>query len=106
LGQQNRWSDEEKIRKAWAKEMKARVDKEVNELRRSPEVVSKKIADAIGRMGVRPDRGVVDKMAAKMIAYRRRMCTQKGNEIFRDRAMSEAVRKQWGIRSQQVSDAQ
>jgi hypothetical protein len=74
--------------------MKARVDKEMGELRHNPEAVSKKIVNAIGRMGVKPDRAVVDKMAAaKVIAYRSRTGTRKGNEIFQDRALSEAVRK-------------
>jgi hypothetical protein len=60
LVQQNRWNDEENTCKAWVKEMKARVDKEVDELRRNPEKVSKKIVGAIQRMGVKPDRAVVD----------------------------------------------
>jgi hypothetical protein len=41
----------------------------------------------------RIDRAVVGKMAAKVIAYRCEMGSRKGNEIFQDRAMSEAVRK-------------
>jgi hypothetical protein len=59
LEQQNRWNDEEKTRNAWAKEMKARVDKELDELGRNPETVSKKIVDAIGQMGMKPARAVV-----------------------------------------------
>jgi hypothetical protein len=64
LEQQNRWNDEEKIRKAWAKE----------------------IVDAIQRIGVKPDRAVVDKIAAKVIAHRSKMGTRKGNEMFQGNA--------------------
>jgi hypothetical protein len=67
---------------------------EVDELRRNPEAVSKKTVAAIQEMGVRPDRGLVAKMAAKVIAYRLRMGTQKGKDTFQDRALNEAVRKQ------------
>jgi hypothetical protein len=112
--QQNRWNwnGEEKTRKVWAKDTKERVAKEVDELRlrRNPEAVSKKTAAAIGRMGVRTGRGVVAKMTAKAVAYRTRMGTQKGKEIFQDRALGVT---EWGcaqtggrIRSQRVSDAQ
>jgi hypothetical protein len=105
LEQQNRWNDEEKTRKAWAKEMKARVDKEMGELRHNPEAVSKKIVNAIGRMGVKT---LIAPLwtrwaTAKVVVYRSRTGTREGNEIFQDRALSEAVRKTGaGVRSQRV----
>jgi hypothetical protein len=53
--------------------MQIRVDEEVEEIRRNPRAVSKKIVGAIQKMGVSPNRDVVDKLAAKAIAYRRQM---------------------------------
>ena len=44
-------------------------------------------------MGVRPDRDVVNKLAAKAIAYRRQMGSKEGDSLFQDKAMSKAVRE-------------
>jgi hypothetical protein len=46
--QQKQWEDEEQTRKARATEMQSRVDKEIKEIRRNPETVSKKVVGAIG----------------------------------------------------------
>jgi hypothetical protein len=47
-------------------------------------------------MGVRPGRGVVGKLAAKVNAYRRQVGLKEGNHLFQDKAMGNAVRKQVG----------
>jgi hypothetical protein len=47
-------------------------------------------------MGVRPDRDVVNKLAAKAIAYRRQMGLKEGSHLFQDKAMNNAVRKKVG----------
>jgi hypothetical protein len=44
-------------------------------------------------MGVKPDRDVVDKLAAKVIAFRRHNPLKEGNDLFTDKAMAKAVRK-------------
>jgi hypothetical protein len=56
--------------------------------------VSKKIEKQIQRMGVPPDRDVVDKRAAKAIAYRKQMGMKEGDELLQDKAMNKAVRAQ------------
>jgi hypothetical protein len=91
--QQQQWDDEERARKARDAEMQIRVDNELEEIRRNPRVVPKKIVGAIKKMGVSPNRDVVDKLAAKVIAYRRQMGSKEGNNLFQDKAMSNAVRK-------------
>jgi hypothetical protein len=74
--------------------MHKRVERELEEIKRNPRVVSKKIEKQIQRMGVSPDRDVVDKMAAKIIAYRKQMGMKEGDELFQDKAMNKAVRAQ------------
>jgi hypothetical protein len=58
--------------------------------------VSKEIVGAIQQMVVPPNRDVVDKFAAKVIAYRRQMGSKEGGNLFQDKAMSKAVRKKGG----------
>ena len=74
--------------------MQISVDEEVEEIRRNPRAVSKKIVGAIQKMGVSPNRDVVDKLAAKAIAFRRHNSLKKeGNDLFKYKAMAKAVRK-------------
>ena len=75
--------------------MQKRVEREEEEIRRNPEKVSKKIVGAIQNMGMQPDRDVVDKLAAKAIAFRRHNSLKEGNDLFKDKAMAKAVRKAW-----------
>jgi hypothetical protein len=72
------------------------VERELEEIKRNPRAVSKKIAGAIQQMGVPPNRDVVDKLAAKVIAYRRQMGSKGADNLFQDKAMSKAVRKKVG----------
>jgi hypothetical protein len=72
------------------------VERELEEIKRNPRAVSKKIAGAIQQMGVPPNRNVVDKLAAKVIAYRRQMGSKGADNLFQDKAMSKAVRKKVG----------
>ena len=74
--------------------MHKRVERELEEIKRNPRVVSKKIEKQIQRMGVSPDRDVVDKMAAKIIAYRKQMGMKEGGELLQDKALNKAVRAQ------------
>jgi hypothetical protein len=60
------------------------VERELEEIRRDPGLVSKKIVGAIQRMGVSPNRDVVDKLAAKVIAYRSQMGSNEGDSLFQD----------------------
>jgi hypothetical protein len=73
--------------------MHKRVERELEEIKRNPRVVSKKIEGVIQRMGVPPDRDVVDKLAAKVIAYRSQIGLKEGGELFQDKAMNKAVRE-------------
>jgi hypothetical protein len=61
--------------------------------RHNPKKVSKEVVGAIQSMGVRPDRDHVDKLAAKVIAFRRHNSLGGGNELFTDKAMAKAVRE-------------
>ena len=76
--------------------MHKRVERELEEIKRNPRVVSKKIEKQIQRMGVSPDRDVVvvDKMAAKTIAYRKQMGMKEDDQLFQDKALNKAVRAQ------------
>jgi hypothetical protein len=95
--QQQQCDNEEQVRKAWAAEMKKRVEVEEEEIRRNLEKASKKIVGAIQNMGVKPDRDVVDKLAAKVIAFRRHNSLKGGNDLFKDKAVvAKAVRKKVG----------
>jgi hypothetical protein len=70
-------------------------ERELEEIKRNPRVASKKIEKQIQRMGVvSPDRDLVDKMAAKAIAYRKQMGMKEGDELLQDKAMNKAVRAQ------------
>jgi len=93
--QKQQRDDEERVRKARAADMQKRVEMEEEEIRRNPEKVSKKIVGAIQNMGMQPDRDVVDKLAAKVIAFRRHNLLKEGNDLFKDKAMTKAVRKAW-----------
>jgi hypothetical protein len=73
--------------------MQKRVEREEEEIRRNPEKVSKGIVGAIQSMGVKPDRDLVDKLAAKAIAFRRHNSLKEGNELLTDKAMAKAVRE-------------
>jgi hypothetical protein len=42
----------------------------------------------------RAERDVVDKMAAKITAYRKQMGMKEGDELFQDKALNKAVRAQ------------
>jgi hypothetical protein len=44
-------------------------------------------------MVVKPDHDTVDRLAAKVIAYRRLRTRKEGNELFTDKAMARAVRE-------------
>jgi hypothetical protein len=90
--QQKQWEKEETERKARDVRMHKRVERELEEIKRNPRAVSKKIERAIQRMGVSPGRDVVDKLAARVIAYRSQMGLKKGEELFQDKAMNEEVR--------------
>jgi hypothetical protein len=59
-------------------------------------VVSKEVVGAIQRMGVPPNRGVVDKLAAKVIAYRSQIGSKEGDSLFQGKAMSKEVREKVG----------
>ena len=91
--QKQQWDEEERARKAWDVEMHKRGKRELEEIKRDPRVESKKIVGAIQRMGVPPNRDVVDKLVAKVIAYRLQMGSKEGGSLFQDKAMSKAVRK-------------
>jgi hypothetical protein len=88
------WEEDEQERKGRTGRMHKRVERELEEIKRNPRVVSQKIEKQMQRMGVSPDRDVVDKMAAKIIAYRKQMGMKEGNELFQDKALNKAVRAQ------------
>jgi hypothetical protein len=90
---EKKWDKEEIERKARDGRMHKRVEMELEEIKRNPRVVSKKFEGAIQRMGVSPDRDVVDKLAPKVIAYRSQMGSKEGDELFQDKAMNKAVRE-------------
>jgi hypothetical protein len=92
--EEDHWEEDEKERKARDGRMHKRVERELEEIKRNPRVVSKKIEMQIQRMGVSPDRDVVDKMEAKIIAYRKQMGLKEGDELFQDKAINKAVRAQ------------
>jgi hypothetical protein len=73
--------------------MQKRVEREEEEIRRNPKRVSKKIVGEIQSTGVKPDRDHVDKLAAKVIAFRRHNSLEEGNEVFTDKAMAKAERE-------------
>jgi hypothetical protein len=91
--QKQQRDDEERVRKARAADMQKRVEMEEEEIRRNPEKVSKKIVGAIQNMGMKPDRDVVENLAAKVIAFRRHNSLKEGSDLFKDKAMAKAVRK-------------
>jgi hypothetical protein len=71
--------------------MHKRVERELEEIKRNPKAVYQKTERQIQRMGVVPDRDVVDKMAAKIIAYRKQMGMKEGDQLFQDKALNKAV---------------
>jgi hypothetical protein len=93
--EEDHWEEDEQERKERTGGMHKRVERELEEIKRNPRVVSKKIENQIQRMGVSPDRDVVDKMVAKIIAYRKQMgMLKEGDELFQDKALNKAVRAQ------------
>jgi hypothetical protein len=63
------------------KKMHKRVERELEQIERDPRAVSQKSEKQIQRMGVSPDRDVVDKMlAAKITAYRKQMGMKEGDQ--------------------------
>ena len=74
--------------------MHKRVERELEEIKRNPKAVSQKTERQIQRMGVTPDRDVVDRMAAKIIAYRKQMGMKEGDQLFQDKALNKTVRAQ------------
>ena len=74
--------------------MHKRVERELEEIKRNPKAVSQKTERHIQQMGVAPNRDVVDKMAAKITAYRRQMGMKEGDQLFQDKALNTAVRAQ------------
>jgi len=92
--EEDHWEEDEQARQERTGRMHKRVERELEEIKRNPRVVSKKIENQIQRMGVSPDRDVVDKMAAKIIAYRKQMGMKEGDQLFQDKALNKAVRAQ------------
>ena len=82
---------DEKARKARDVAMHKRVERELEEIRRDRGVQE----DCGGnkKMGVPPNREVVDKLVAKVIAYRSQMGSKEGGSLFQDKAMNNAVRE-------------
>ena len=74
--------------------MHKRVERELEEIKRNPKAVSQKTERQIQRMGVAPNRDVVDMVAAKIIAYRKQMGMKEGDQLFQDKALNKAVRAQ------------
>jgi hypothetical protein len=75
--------------------MHKRVERELEEIKRNPRVVSKKIEGAIQRMGVSPDRDVVDKSwrLRPLRTARSQMGSKEGDKLLQDKAMNKAVRE-------------
>jgi hypothetical protein len=71
--------------------MHKRVERELEEIKRNPKAVSQKTERQIQRMGVAPDRDVMDKMAAKIVAYRKQMGMKEGDQLFQDKALNKAL---------------
>jgi hypothetical protein len=57
--------------------MEEGVSKAVGEFRKDPEAMSKKTEEAIKQMGVKPDRKLVGKLAAQVVAYRQEAGTPR-----------------------------
>jgi hypothetical protein len=82
--------------------MDERVQKAVQEYRRDPAAVSKKTEEAIKSMGVRPDKKMVARIAAQVVAYR--VESRKANKdsaagILYDKRLSVwRCALWWGIR--------
>jgi hypothetical protein len=75
--------------------MDERVQKAVQEFRRDPAAVSKKTEEAIKSMGVRPDKKLVARLAAQVVAYRlesRKTDKDSAAGILRDKKISVAMR--------------
>jgi hypothetical protein len=64
------WEREQHVSTEASKAMEERVLKAVREFRKDPSAVTKKTAEAIRNMGVRPDSRLVAKLAAQVVAYR------------------------------------
>jgi hypothetical protein len=64
------WEKEQQTSKEALADMDERVHKAVQEFRRDPTAVSKKMEEATRSMGVRPDKKLVAKLAAQVVAYR------------------------------------
>jgi hypothetical protein len=92
--QERQWEEEEQARQERTGRMHKRVERELEEIKRNPQAVSRKTERQIQRMGVAPNRDVVDKVAAKIIAYRKQMGSKEGDQLFQDKALHKAVRTQ------------
>ena len=92
--QERQWAEEEKARKERTGKLHERVERELEELKRNPRTVSRKTERQIQQMGVAPVPHLVDKVAAKIIAYRKQMGSREGDLLLQDKALHKAVRTQ------------
>jgi hypothetical protein len=75
--------------------MEERVEKAVAEFIKNPEAVSKKTEEAIKHLGVGPNRHLVEKLAAQVVAYRiesRKATGDSAAGILNQKGLSAAVR--------------
>jgi hypothetical protein len=89
------WEKEQQASKETSEDMDERVQKAVQEFRRDPAAVSKKTEEAIKSMGVRPNKRLVARLAAQVVAYRlesRKTAKDSAAGILYDKKMSTAVR--------------
>jgi hypothetical protein len=93
------WETEQKESKEAPEDMDERVQIAIQENRRDPAAVSKKTEEAIKNMGVRPDKRMVARQAAQVIAYRlesRKTSKDSAARILYDKRVSGAVRANGG----------
>jgi hypothetical protein len=88
------WEKEQQTSKEAPEDMDEGVHKAARGFRRDPETVSKKTEEAIKSTGVRPDKKLVTKLAAQVVAYRMESRGDKG--ILYDKGVSTAVRSMAG----------
>jgi hypothetical protein len=93
------WETEQQGNKTASEDMDEVVQKAIQEYRRDPAAVPKETEEAIKNMGVRPDKKMVARQAAQVIAYRlESRKTSKGSaaRILYDKSVSGAVRAMVG----------
>jgi hypothetical protein len=93
------WEKEQQASKETSEDMDERVQKAVQEFRRGPAAVSKKTEEAIKSMGVRPNKRLVARLAAQVVAYRlesRKTAKDSAAGILYDKKISTAVRSMVG----------